>query len=362
MTAPKVYRAIGLMSGTSLDGVDIALIETDGYAYVKPLDFKSYPYDEPLKAHVKSFFGKPQADQKAIDLITDAHIAAIKDFGHTADLIGFHGQTIFHDPDQRMTVQIGDGERLARETGMNVVYDMRSADIAAGGQGAPLLPLYHRARILSDKVKLPAVIINIGGVANITWVNGPEDGQILAFDCGTGNALMDDYMREYVGQDYDRNGQIAAQGNPHPDIIGRYLSDPFFAKLPPKSLDRDRWNIDPVRELSLEDAVCTLLGVTVKTIQDGFKFLPQKPKSVFVAGGGRHNAFLMRVLPMRLPKAFWGKFAKIDTLKWNGDAIEAEGFAYLAVRSLLGEPLSLPMTTGVPAPQTGGKLIKFDIM
>ena len=353
MSTHKVYRAIGLMSGTSLDGVDIALIETDGYGYVKSLAFESYPYDEALQTHVKKQFGNRKADQKAIDLITDAHIKAVKNFGHDADIIGFHGQTIYHAPDDGITVQIGDGERLAKETGIDVVYDMRSADVAAGGQGAPLLPLYHEALVRSENLELPAVILNIGGVSNLTYV---AEENILAFDTGPGNALIDDCVRSRTGAPYDKDGTLAQAGTPDKSIVQAALALPFFKQDIPKSLDRDAWDnvVKAVRPLSTEDGAATLTAFTAEANAKAAEHFPAPAKSWHIGGGGRHNKTLMAMLQNKLD----APIASINTLGWNGDALEAEGFAYLAVRSLLGEPLTLPATTGVKEPALGGVLIK----
>jgi anhydro-N-acetylmuramic acid kinase len=354
MSTQKVYRTIGLMSGTSLDGVDIALIETDGYDYVKPLDFKSYPYDDALQSHVKSFFGREQSDQRAIDLITDAHIAAVRDFGHKADIIGFHGQTIYHAPDEGITVQIGDGKRLSKETGMDVVYDLRSADVAAGGQGAPLLPLYHKALVQSKGLDLPVVILNIGGVSNVTYI---ASNGILAFDCGPGNALIDDFIQNRTGDQYDENGALGASGMPDNRIVSAAMCLDFFAKRPPKSLDRDAWEsvAITVRDLSIANGAATLTAFTAEAIAAATAFFPAPAKSWYVGGGGRYNKTLMHGISQRLGVPV----LPIDDLGWNGDALEAEGFAYLAVRSLLGEPLTLPETTGVPRPMSGGRIVKY---
>lgn len=351
MSTKKVYRAIGLMSGTSLDGIDVALIETDGYGYVKPLAFKEYPYNASLRARIKQGFGNANAatDQEAIDLITNAHITAVKDFGHDADIIGFHGQTMFHDPDNGITIQIGDGQRLAKETGIDTVHDMRSADVAAGGQGAPLLPLYHEALVRSANLPLPTLILNIGGVSNITYI---DEAQIIAFDTGPGNALVDDFVQKRTGQPYDKNGALAATGKPSHEALDQWLAHPYFTKAIPKSLDRDAWDVSAVEDMSDADGAATLSHFTIKSIAAGIEFLTHPPVSCIVAGGGRHNDYLMKTLQGTLG----APVQSAEALNWNGDATEAEGFAYLAVRSLLGEPLSMPTTTGVPRPMTGGIL------
>ncbi len=347
----KVYRAIGLMSGTSLDGaIDVALIETDGHDFVRPLKYMAHPYDIAVRDKVRECFGKRERDG-AIDvaerLVTDIHIDAVKAFGEKADIIGFHGQTITHDPDEGFTWQIGDGARLARAVGVDVVSDMRQADIKSGGQGAPLLPLYHRALL---NAKRGVAVLNLGGVANITYIGA--DGELIAFDCGPANALMDDLIKEKRGLDFDEDGKVASMGTPQSKVLRKFLEDGYFAKVPPKSLDRDNWNIDNVRYSSLEDGMATLLEMSVQGVVKSLEHLPARPSHIYVAGGGRKNGYMMGILAQRLGLPV----TSIDDLGWNGDAIEAEGFAYLAVRSLLGLSLTLPSTTGVTKPLSGGEL------
>ncbi|MCC7305903.1 MAG: anhydro-N-acetylmuramic acid kinase [Alphaproteobacteria bacterium] len=332
------------MSGTSLDGVDAALIETDGYGYAKSLGFVSIPYEQELRSQVQICFGKRSYDpevERVERLLTAKHAEAVKALGERADIIGFHGQTLTHDPGRGLTFQIGDGAMLARETGMDVVCDFRSADVAAGGEGAPLLPLYHKAKAAG--LPKPVCILNIGGVANVTWI-GEED--ILAFDTGPGNALMDDWVQHHTDLDFDMDGNMAASGEADEEILQELLAHHYFELKPPKSLDRN--------EFSPKGDITTLALFTVRAVEQSLPWLPQKPKEWLVTGGGRHNKFIMR----ELQKVLGTPVKPVEDYGWNGDALEAEGFAYLAVRSLLGEALSLPSTTGVPAPQTGGVLHK----
>tara|TARA_X000001036_G_scaffold186167_1_gene175553 strand:+ start:2476 stop:3555 length:1080 start_codon:yes stop_codon:yes gene_type:complete len=354
MSEAKVYRAIGLMSGTALDGeIDIALIETDGRSFVKPLDFYAHPYDISVRDVVRGCFGKRSEDEqtrKAEELVTHLHVQAVKSSGFKADVIGFHGQTITHAPEDSFTWQLGDGAILSRETGISVVNDMRSADVKAGGEGAPLLPLYHKARVkVSDEVPSVA-ILNIGGVANITYID--LSGDLLAFDCGAGNALMDDFMRERTGEAFDRNGEIALKGRVRSDFVDKWLDHPFFYKMGVKSADRNEWSYveHDVQSLSLEDGLATLMAFTVAAIKKADVDVLKNSPHFYVCGGGRHNKALMHALDSSLA----GGAEHVEVLGWNGDATEAEGFAYLAVRSLLGLPLSLPSTTGVSKPITGG--------
>lgn len=349
MPQDKVYRAIGLMSGTSLDGIDAALIETDGQSYVKPVKFITQLYEDNLRHKLRGCFGQRERDPEIERELTLSHVKIVKDLGEKADIIGFHGQTVFHAPQEALTLQLGDGALLARETGMDVVNDFRTADVQAGGQGAPLAPLYHQARVFSDKLDLPVAIVNIGGVANVTYIGRKR---ILAFDTGPGNALIDDFALARTGLRYDVDGQLAAKGKISKRILRSFMRHPYFKSKPPKSLDRNEWGIEDVSRLSDTDGAATLVAFTGKSIIRARRHMPRKPKAWYVCGGGRHNKALMDYLGQKL------NIAPVEALGWNGDATEAECFGYLAVRSLLRLPLSVAGTTGVPAPQTGGVLHK----
>lgn len=355
----KVYRAIGLMSGTSVDGIDAALIDTDGHEHVHVIDHLSTPYDNGLRARLKSVLGSRNYDSH--DDIRDiekdmtlAHTKSVKDLikqsGTTPDLIGFHGQTLFHDPDNAHTFQIGDGALLARETGIDVVNDFRTADVKSGGQGAPFLPLYHRALVKNAGLDLPVVILNLGGVANVTWI-GEGEQDILAFDTGPASALIDDWVARHTDQSFDKDGIIAAKGTADMDRVEDWLSAPYFAKHPPKSLDRDDWPQCDVSDLSLEDGAATLTGFSAHAIARAAAYFPSPAQNWYASGGGRHNPTLMGEIEQCLRPEH---LHKVDDLGWNGDFIEAEGFAYLAVRSQHGWPLSVPGSTGCPEPVTGG--------
>jgi len=288
--------------------------------------------------------------------LTELHAAIalelMKKTGVTPDLIGFHGQTLFHKPEQKLTVQIGDGALLANLTGVPVVNDFRSADVLAGGNGAPLVPLYHRA--LAASLTKPALILNIGGVSNVTWVGGEGDDEILAFDIGPGNALIDDWVLRHTGQPYDESGLLAAAGNVDSAAADRALSIEFFRRTPPKSLDRDDFRKYVPEHLNPADGAATLTMITARGVAAALPFLPQAPTSIYVAGGGRHNVTLMHWISniTGLPTH------SVDELGWSGDGLEAEAFAWLAVRSVMDLPLSLPRTTGVPRPMPGGRLHK----
>lgn len=369
MDDQKVYRAIGLMSGTSLDGaIDVAYVETDGRAYVKPLGFYAHPYDEGARDVVRACFGKRARDaqvDEAEALVTDLHIAAVRASGFLdeAALVGFHGQTITHDPAAGVTWQIGDGTRMARELGVDVVCDMRQADVQAGGQGAPLAPLYHAA-ILAGEAR-PVAVLNLGGVANVTFIDANKSsvcfaddtsryGNLVAFDCGPANALMDDYAVAHFGCEFDADGAIAREGAVESAVVDAFLRQDYFKAAPPKSLDRNDFEAvlaglpDDPRDAMASLAACSVAGVVAAV-----EHFPKAPAVWYVCGGGRKNGFMMEALAERLAPAV---VVPIEEAGFDGDAIEAQAFAYLAVRSVFGGALSVPSTTGVAEPLTGGVL------
>jgi anhydro-N-acetylmuramic acid kinase len=358
----EIQKVIGLMSGTSLDGVDAALIETDGETIVHPGPCLTIPYDAEtralLRAALEAARGQDRAAPVPADIaeaesrLTEIHARAVQDLvqkAGPADLIGFHGQTILHRPEQGWTWQIGDGALLARVTGIDVIHDFRSADVAAGGQGAPFMPLYHAALAAGSALPKPLVVVNIGGVGNVTYI---KDELVLAFDTGPGNAPIDDWMLRHTGQPVDRNGAFAATGHVNQAALEAMLDNPWFAKLPPKSLDRMDFGMGAVDGLSPANGAATLAAFTAASIARAAEHFPAPPATWIICGGGRHNDFLMAQLRARLK----GNVLKAEGARWDGDALEAEGFAYLAMRSKRGLPLSLPTTTGVPQPMTGGVL------
>ena len=289
--------------------------------------------------------------------ITLAHIEVVESLlsgaGSDADsirVIGFHGHTVRHAPAERVTVQIGDPGLLAQRIGASVVGQFRVADVEAGGQGAPLVPLYHAAR--AAQLEKPLAVLNIGGVANVTWIGGSDEGEsgLLAFDCGPGNALIDDFVLARTGRAYDAAGTLSLSGVVNRSILARLLSDPYFDLPPPKSLDRNAFNIDVVAELSTADGAATLAAFTVEAAARAILKIGM-PKRLLVTGGGRLNCALMTGLTDALRGV---QVAPVEAVGWRGDALEAEAFAYLAVRSLKGLSLSLPRTTGVPKALTGG--------
>jgi anhydro-N-acetylmuramic acid kinase len=341
------------MSGTSLDGIDIAMIETDGCWRVLPGAALTIAYPPEFRERLRAVLGGvgPVAEVEAE--LTRHHATAVEQFlaahpGISVDIIGFHGHTILHRPADRRTWQIGDGALLARRLGLSVVADFRSADVAAGGEGAPLTPLFHAA--LAATVAKPIAILNIGGVANVTWIG--EGAEILAFDTGPGNAPIDDWVRRHTGAAADIDGALARAGRVCAAQVERFLEAPFFARRPPKSLDRDDFRGMTPSGRSLEDGAATLTGITAAAAAAATRHFPAPVREWLVTGGGRHNPALMETLRRRLGVPV----RPVEAFGWDGDALEAQAFAYLAVRSLDGLPLSLPSTTGVPQPTRGGRL------
>jgi anhydro-N-acetylmuramic acid kinase len=367
--------AIGLMSGTSLDGVDVALIDTDGTAlkvertsngFIEPLGPTGYrPYSDEERALLREALidsekielpgDRPGCLPDAEELVTRSHAEAVEAFLSENGLspgdigvIGFHGQTVVHRPDQRMTVQIGDGEALATRLGIPVVYELRRADIDAGGQGAPLVPVFHRALAEASGFAGPLGILNLGGVANVTLITAR--GDLLAFDTGPGNALIDDWMRERTGRPLDDGGRTAARGRPDGALLAWLLTHPFFARRPPKSLDRNWFSHKLAGQLSTEDGAATLTAFTAQAVARALDHAPEPPLRWIVAGGGSRNGELMRLLNYHLR----AEITTADAVGWSSAYLEAQAFAYLAVLSCLGEPITFPSTTGIPEPLTGG--------
>ena len=354
--------AIGLMSGTSLDGIDAALIETDGRDHVRPVAFRGEAYSDTARAQLAAAtaaaltYDRPRASPPlaaAAELIDRCHVFAVRKLLADAqvsaadiDVIGYHGQTVAHRPDRGWTWQIGDGAVVAAATGITTVSDFRRADVAAGGQGAPLLPIYHAA--LAAALVKPLAILNLGGVANITWIGAT--GDLVAFDTGPANGLIDSWVEETRGLRFDDGGALAAAGRVDETVLTAMLDHPWFDAPPPKSLDRGDFTIQPARGLSVEDGAATLTAFTAETVSLAMRLLPAAPRRLIVVGGGRHNPTMLRAIAARTGSTP----EPSDSLGWNGDSVEAEGFAYMAVRTLAGLPISFPGTTGVPKPVIGG--------
>ena len=367
--------AIGLMSGTSYDGVDVALIETDGeeIGSLGPTGYRPYSDQErdlvrraiAVATNLGDRAERPKILAQVEELVTDMHAEAVEAFlaangmaPSSIGVVGFHGQTVLHRPERGLTVQLGNGRALAARLGIPVVYDFRSADVAAGGQGAPVVPVFHRALVRQLKRAHPIAVLNLGGVANLTFIDGKAD--LIAFDTGPGNALIDDFVRLRTGQPQDDGGRVAAAGNVDEDAVARVLTHPFFAKPPPKSLDRNafrQWVVEEGRlaDKSLQDGVATLTAITAAAVAHATKVLPRTPACWLVAGGGTRNPTLMRMLAQRLAPV---SIETAGAVGWSADALEAQAFAFLAVRSLTGLALTFPTTTGVPEPLTGGVLVR----
>jgi anhydro-N-acetylmuramic acid kinase len=364
--------AIGLMSGTSQDGVDVALIDSDGERIAQLGATACRPYSKAERtllrrataaaANLTERTARPDVIAKAERLIDDAHAEAVESFlaanglqrGEVA-VIGFHGQTLLHHPQARLTLQIGDGGALAARLGIPVVYDFRAADVAAGGQGAPLAPVFHRALVRRLQHASPIAVLNLGGVANATYIDGEH---LIACDTGPGNALLDDFLRLRTGAPLDTDGRIAASGAIDETMIERLLAHPFFALPPPKSLDRNAfrgWVGDTLDGIDVENGAATLTALTAAAVARIVAHLPRPPANWIVAGGGARNPTLLRMLAERLAPA---RVESAHAVGWSIDSLEAQAFAYLAVRNLRGLPITFPATTGAPRPLTGGVLAR----
>jgi anhydro-N-acetylmuramic acid kinase len=369
-----LQTAIGLMSGTSLDGIDVALLRTDGEAVVERGPCLARPYDAAFRRRLQGALEAAKAidvrSQRPGDLaeiereLTLRHAEAVRAFldgnGLTAsdiDVIGFHGQTVLHRPNAGLTVQLGDGGLLARETGIDVVYDMRANDMVHGGQGAPLIPAYHAALAagLSGATGKAVVFVNIGGISNITFIGA--GGAIVAFDSGPGNTLIDQWVEAHAGIPYDQGGMIASEGRVDPGLAERYLNHAFFTDPVRRSLDRNDFRPPEGPDASLEDGARTLAHVTAAAILRSARHLPERPKLYVVCGGGRLNRVIMGDLAA-LAETEAAEVVTAEAVDLDGDSMEAEAWAYLAVRSLRGLPLTFPGTTGVKTPVSGGVLQK----
>lgn len=353
-------KVVGAMSGTSLDGIDVAQIVTDGEEIFEfgPSSYRSYSDEE--RATLKAALGQwpDTLCPEVSELVETVHAQALHPFEDAA-LVGFHGQTLAHDPSNRGTHQAGDGAVLAEVLNKPVVWDFRSADVMLGGQGAPLAPFYHFALAKWMKATAPIAILNLGGVGNVTWIDPSKDrpfdeGALLAFDTGPANAPLNDLMQSRLGQSYDKDGKLAASGKVDEAIIAAFLDLSYFYVVPPKSLDRDAFVSlgKAVEDLSDADAAATLTAAIAESVSLGMEHCPSLPTEVLVAGGGRNNPTLMAMLQESLKCPV----RTIEDRNLDGDMLEAQAFAYLAVRVLRGLPTSCATTTGVKANVSGGTL------
>jgi anhydro-N-acetylmuramic acid kinase len=366
----KLQRALGLMSGTSMDGIDVALLDTDGDRELRHGPTASFAYPPEIKAKLRAALREAKELQErnlrpgslgdVERALTELNAEAVDRFLRAngvdrgqIDLIGYHGQTVLHDAPRGLTVQLGDGRLLAECTGVDVIFDMRAADVAAGGQGAPLVPVYHRA-LAAQVPDLPAAFLNIGGVANVTWIGA--GGRMLAFDTGPGNALIDDWVLARTGAPHDADGALAATGRVDEEVLQVLLTNNYFGLRPPKSLDRNDFSSSPAEALSTEDGAATLTAFTAAAIGKSREHMPEEPRLWIVCGGGRKNKALMSMIAERVENAV----VPAEALGLDGDFIEAAAWAYLAVRSALKLPITFPETTGAPSPMTGGVLSAAD--
>ncbi|MFC5385771.1 anhydro-N-acetylmuramic acid kinase [Aquamicrobium segne] len=368
--------AIGLMSGTSMDGIDLAMLRTDGVNLVEQGPCLSVPYEaafrERIIAGLEVAKQITQRSARPGDLaaleqdITRRHAAAVEKFlsdqagcWTKPELIGFHGQTVLHRPQQALTVQLGDGQMLADLTGLPVVFDMRAEDMRHGGQGAPLVPAYHAAlaRSLPENIagRFPVVFVNIGGISNITYV--PKNGDPIAFDTGPGNGLIDQWVMQKVGISFDQDGEIARQGQVDEDVVASYLQSPFFDRPGPKSLDRGDFTLAQAEGLKLADGARTLAALSARAILKATTHLPERPVLWIICGGGRKNPHIMHDLKAGAQK-MGAQVISAEEAGLDGDATEAEAWAYLAVRSYKKMPLTFPSTTGCDRPVSGGIFVK----
>jgi anhydro-N-acetylmuramic acid kinase len=366
-------RVLGFMTGTSLDAVDMAVLETDGESIDGFGPAGERKLSEPTRDLMlaathealrwRRGAAEPAVFAEAARAGAEEHFAAADDFlaAHglkwsDLDLIGMHGQTVLHerpkDGAPGRTVQLGDAGLLARRTGVPVAFDFRTADVAAGGEGAPLAPIYHLARARASGLTPPLAVLNVGGVANVTFIR--TDGEIAAFDTGPGNGMLDLLVQERSGARFDEGGRLAAAGRVDEAVLSALLAHPYFDAPPPKSLDRYDFALAPLQPLGLEDAAATLVAFTAEAVRRAFELMGEAPGETIVAGGGRHNPQIMRALRERLPC----RVNDADAHGWRGDAIEAEAFAYLAARTARGLPISFPKTTAAPRPLTGGRIVR----
>ncbi|MHB2167679.1 anhydro-N-acetylmuramic acid kinase [Alsobacter sp. R-9] len=363
MTPDGLSTAIGSISGTSMDGIDVSVIRSDGLDRVEPGPGRTYDYPADLRRDLLALIADPvRAETDPLReleaRVSDAHAAAIRSFMQdfsvdpaSVTVVGLHGQTVWHRPERRFTRQLGDGPRVARALGLDVVNRFRHADVAAGGEGAPFAPLYHRA--LASRLPQPVMVLNLGGVGNVTYI---DRDTVIAFDTGPASALLDDFMLKRRGERYDRDGALAASGKPDRALVSRLMQHPYFDRPAPKSLDRNDFHAWAAAVDGLDDptGAATLAAFTVESAVYALMHVPKRPQRWLVTGGGRLNGHFMRSLAERLGVPV----EPVEAVGWNGDYLEAQCFGYLALRSLKGLPLSVPTTTGVPEPMTGGELWK----
>ena len=357
-------RILGFMSGTSLDGVDAAILSSDGEAIddFGPTHLTSFStaeraiVKEATEQFVATGTAEPRLLAEADDIIVSAHVRCARELlskpgAGKIELIGYHGQTVLHRPDRGLTIQIGDPARIANTLGVDVVADVRHADMAVGGEGAPLVPIYHAALARKIGKSGPIAFLNVGGVANFTFIGSDEE--IIALDTGPGNGMLDLTVQKRGLGRYDDGGALAASGEVNQAVLSHLLAHPYFEREGPKSLDRYDFPLDIVDDLSAADAAATLVAFTANSVALGARQLPERPELWIICGGGRHNPVIMEAL-----REVLGTCESADDFGLRGDFIEAEAIGFIAARSVRGLPVTFPNTTGAPSSTTAGKLYK----
>ncbi len=375
----KLFSAIGLMSGTSMDGVDLSMIKSDGHKEISFIFDEYFEYDSALYKQLVTTRDMVLNTSDLVKYSTELNLLeknitlfhakiinqTLSKFNYEIDLIGFHGQTIFHKPELKITKQLGDGYLLSQLVNKTVVYDFRQADIANNGQGGPLTPIFHYllANKISDKyqLELPVSILNIGGISNVTQItkfSSVLEDNFLAVDIGPGNCLIDEWIRNNSKFNFDESGKIAQSGKTDQLILNQAIEN-FEIKNYSNSLDTKDFHTSFVKGLSLEDGCATITNFTAQLISDAIKYLNKKnfSKKYLLCGGGRKNNFLIKCINENL-KDLKTDLVKIDKYEFNGDYIESQAFGYLAIRSLLNLPISFKNTTGCDSPTVGGKIVK----
>ena len=364
----KSYCSLGLMSGTSMDGIDASIIKSDGEQSVEIVDDMYLKYDDKLRSKLKKTieaciskeeFKKLYNNIKELEkeiTLRHAEVSKLiieKNKNVKLDIIGFHGQTVLHKPQKGYSIQIGDSQLLSELTKTTVVSNFRENDILNGGQGAPLAPLYHQLILKKIKSKLPSSIINIGGISNITYVKNQKE--IISFDTGPGNYLINEWVQSNSKKEFDEGGLISKSGRVNQKVLNELLSNPYYKKKYPKSLDVKDFNLNGVNKLKFEDGCATLSMLTVKSICTAIKSFKEMPNKILFSGGGRKNKFIIENIKNILNKPIY----LIDEFNFNGDFIESQTFAYLAIRSYLKKFITFPSTTGVKKSSFGGLVFKI---
>lgn len=350
----KSAIAFGLMSGTSADGVDVAAIRTDGERHIRFLAAQTVPYPAPLHERLITIAQDDCSFVELLDIerqLTVLHAVAVQELMSTCEqptVIGFHGHTVRHIPEKQLTWQIGNASLLAEATGIQVVSDFRRRDVAAGGQGAPLAPLYHAA-LLPSGSDYPVCVLNLGGVGNLTWLGGGPNQDVVAGDTGPGCGLLDAWSAEKTGEPFDRNGELARAGHVDEETVHRAMAHPYFAKPFPKSADRYEFRTIDVSKLNPSDGAATLCAITAQAVAQSVGLLPKPAVRWLLTGGGSYHPVLVEQLQQRLPNV-----QSVSSIGARPDSLEAECFAWLAVRHIRGLPTSMPTTTGTIVPTVGG--------